>query len=80
MNQKSKIIEFYSPFLIGHAFPLAKLAEIIQVKFPEYKIIFITFELIRSRLEKEFPTISFKGIRADFTAEVEKEMVVLPPH
>lgn len=80
MNQRSKTIEFYAPFLVGHAFPLAKLAEMIQNKFPAYTITFITFELIRLKLEKEFPTISFKGIRQDFTAEVEKEMVILPPH
>ena len=34
LERKIKKIEFYSPFLLGHAFPLAKIAEIVQSKFP----------------------------------------------
>ena len=34
MNKKK--IELYSPPMLGHAYPLAKVAEIVQLNFPEY--------------------------------------------
>ena len=80
MSKRTKKIELYAPFLIGHAFPLAKVAEIIQTKLTYYTITLITFELAKLKLEKEFPMIEFVGIKPEFTAEVEREMVVMPPH
>ena len=37
-----KKIEFYSSPLMGLAYPLAKVAEIVQANFPEYEVTFIT--------------------------------------
>lgn len=65
---------------MGHAFPLAKVAEILQAKLSDYTITFITFQLTKVKLEKEFPKLEFVGVKPEFTAEVEREMVTLPPH
>jgi hypothetical protein len=67
MEVKKKRIECYSAFLLGHTIPLAKMAEILQRKHDDYDITIITFEITKQRLEKEFPTLKFEGIKHEFT-------------
>ena len=45
-----KKIEFYTPPMMGHAYPLAKVAELVQANFPEYEVTFITLHNAKQRL------------------------------
>ena len=74
-----KKIEFYTPPMMGHAYPLAKVAELVQASFPEYEVTFITLHNAKRKLEKDFPTLSIVGLKPEFDAQKEKDMVTLPP-
>lgn len=63
---------------MGHAVPIAKLAELIQSNFPTHKITLITFDITKQRLMKDFPMLEIIGIRPDFTIEDERKVVTLP--